>query len=293
MKSPEHTELDALISLMDEPNDEIYLTIQKKIYSYGPAAIPLLENAWDSSFDHLLQQRIAEAIHAIQFDETKVRMKSWKENNAHDLLEGFILVTKYQYPDLDEDKIIKKVGRISQDVWLEVNNKLTGLEKIKVINHILYDVHKFTGNKVNISSVENYYLKNLLESKKGTPLSIGILYIIIAQGLNIPVYGVNLPKHFVLAYVDELYARQEENSGAEVLFYINPFNRGAVFTKKEIELFVKQLQLKKEDAHVAPCGHVTIIKRLTQELIENYELAGNMSKATELREIFNILKENP
>ena len=293
MKSHEHTELDALISLMDEPNEEIYLTIQKKIYSYGPAAIPLLENAWDSSFDHLLQQRIAEAIHAIQFDEIKVRMKSWKENNAHDLLEGFMLVTKYQYPDMDEDKIIKKVGRISQDVWLEVNNKLTGLEKIKVINHILYDVHKFTGNKVNISSVENYYLKNLLESKKGTPLSIGILYIIIAQGLNIPVHGVNLPKHFVLAYIDELYARHEKKPGSEVLFYINPFNRGAVFTKKEIELFVKQLQIKKEGAHVAPCNHVTIIKRLTQELIENYELAGNISKATELREIFNILKENP
>jgi len=46
-----------------------------------------------------------------------------------------------------------------------------------------------------------------------------MLYVLIAQSLKIPVYGIDLPRHFVLAYVDETQLLPE----AEVMFYLNPF----------------------------------------------------------------------
>jgi regulator of sirC expression with transglutaminase-like and TPR domain len=278
-------ELDALIRLIDEPNEDVYHTIRDKIFSYGEDAIPVLESAWENSFDHVIQQRIEEVIHFIQFDQVKAGLRDWKSDHQHDLLKGFLLTTRYQYPDADLDKLIKDIGRISQDVWLELNHDLTGLEKVKVINHIVFDVNNFSGNRTNVSSPENFYLKNLFETKKGNPLSLGVLYAVIAQSLHIPVYGVNLPKHFVLAYTSQPFGFSDGKKESDVMFYINPFNRGAVFTRNEIELFVKQMNLSNQPEYFKPCENIVIIRRMIEELAVAYDMAGSKEKAAELREL--------
>ncbi len=278
-------ELDALISLLDEPNEDIFQAIRDRIFARGKEAVPLLESVWENAFDPLIQHRIEDLIHRIQFAQLKKDLGHWSEYQHHDLMQGTILVSKFQYPDLDESAVIKKVGQISQDVWLELNPNLTGLEKVKVFNHVLFDVHKLSGNVTNIQAAENLYINNLLDSKKGSPLSLGVLYIAIAQSLKIPIYGVDLPRHFILAYTDDIVVNPDDAPVGDVLFYINPFNKGAVFTKNEIELFVKQLKLDREDSYFQPCDNKTIIRRMINELIFLYEQAGNRGKAEELTEL--------
>jgi regulator of sirC expression with transglutaminase-like and TPR domain len=282
-------ELEALISLLDEPNEMTYRTIREKIFSYGPAAIPPLESAWENSFNPDIQRRIEEIIHSIQRDELKKDFISWSKEQSHDLLLGYMLVTRFQYPDISLEAITKKAGQISQDVWLELNNNLTGLEKVKVINHILFDIHKFTGSVSNMTSPENYYINNLLDTKKGSPLALGLLYIIIAQSLKIRIRGVDLPRHFVLAYLDDQSGRDESEAGSEVLFYINPFNKGAVFTQNEISLFIKQLKLDPKSEYFRACDNPTILRRLMNELIFIYEQSGNTQKAEDLKDLRDLV----
>ena len=283
-------ELNALISLLDEPNEEMFDHIRQKLMNYGNDAIPLLEDAWDNSFDHLIQNRIEDIIHTIQIKDLRQELSAWSQGNSFDLLRGFYLVTKYQYPDLNEKDITDMVELIKRDVWLELNSNLTALEKIKVINHIVFEIHGFKGNKTNIDAPQNLFLNNLLERKKGNHLSIGILYIIVAQKLGIPIFGVNLPQHFILAYVDEVheekYKMVDEN---EVLFYINPFNKGAVFTKREIEIFIKHLRINPTDEFFKPCDNITIIKRLFENLIYSYKKLGYQVKVEELNLLLTAL----
>jgi regulator of sirC expression with transglutaminase-like and TPR domain len=285
-----HKELDALISLIDEPSDRVYRTIREKISAYGLSAIPSLEHAWENAFDPVIQQRIEELIHNIQFDQLKRDLAEWLHDQSGDLLRGYILVSRYQYPDMDQGLIIRKIGRITQDVWLELNSDRTALEKVKVINHILYDIYKFTGNFTNINAPENFYITNLLEGKKGTPLSLGILFIIIAQSLKIPVFGVDFPKHFILAYADGVIKEAGTMPDGEMLFYINPFNRGAVFTRNEIDQFIRQFKLEKEEDFFRPCSNKAIIKRLIGELAAVHDLAGNSNKKEELEELLSLFE---
>jgi len=283
-------ELDALISLLDEPNAEIFQTIHDRIFAHGKVAVPVLENLWENTFDPLIQHRIEDLIHIIQFENLKKELNEWSQFEHHDLLRGTLLVTRFQYPDLDEDAIIKKIGSFSQDVWLELNQNLTGLEKVKVINHILFDIHKLAGNVTNINSAENFYINNLLDSKKGSPLILGIIYISISQSLRVPIYGVDLPRHFVLAYTDEIMLTPRDIPEGDVLFYINPFNKGAVFTKNEIELFIKQLKLERKDSYFIPCDNKTIIRRMMNELIFIYDQAGNPVKRDEMTELLGMVE---
>jgi len=285
----ENKELRALISLLDEPNESIYRTIRDKISSYGADAIPPLESAWENSFHPDIQHRIEEIIHIIQRESLKRDLVKWSTDKSHDLLLGYMLVTRFQYPDLSLETITKKVGQISQDVWLELNSNLTGLEKVKVINHILFDIHKFSGSVSNMTSPDNYYINNLLESRKGSPLAFGLLYIIIAQSLKIHIQGVDLPKHFVLAYLDDPSPMEGPEDDDDILFYINPFNKGAVFTKNEISLFIRQLKLDPKASYYNPCDNPTILRRLMNELIFLYEQSGNIPKAEELKELRDLV----
>ena len=284
----ENKELKALISLLDEPDRDTYEKIRSKIYAFGTDAIPVLETSWEQSFDPFLQERIEDIIHHIQLDDLHAAISSWSQLGSHDLIKGFMLAARYQYPDLDAEKVFKEVGQIAQDVWLELNNNLTALEKIKVVNHILFDVHKFRGNKSDMKSPDNLYLNMLLETRKGNPLSLGILFIIITESLKLPVYGVDLPNHFILAYMDE-YDPAKGSPDAHALFYINPFNRGALFTHNEIEAYVKQMHLQRNDSYFDPCSNIVIMRRVFGELIELHEKQGNEQKVEELKRLESAL----
>jgi regulator of sirC expression with transglutaminase-like and TPR domain len=285
-----NNELHALISLLDEPDLSMYNKIRKKIISYGIDAIPVLENAWENSFDSTTQHRIEYITHTLQMESLYVDFNNWASSNQDDMLEGFILLTRHKYPDLNVSKIINQIEKIKQDTWLELNDQLTALEKVKVINHIFYEIYKFAGNKTNIHSPQNSYINNVLETKKGNPISLGILYMVISQKLNLPVFGVNLPQHFILAYANEY---QEINkkplAQKDILFYINPFNKGAVFTRREVNLFIKQLKLKPNKSYYTPCDNITIIKRLADNLKYGYEKMGYPDKVAELDKLTGSL----
>ncbi len=284
-------ELRALISLLDEPDGSIYDQVREKIFSYGLDAVPILEGAWENSFDGLIQERIENIIHNIQLDDLYSELNVWSQSGGNDLLKGHILISKFQYPDIDVESITRQIGSLSQDIWLELNLRLTALEKVKVINHILYDINKFSGNKLNINAPDNYYLNVLLNSKKGNPLSLGALYIALAQGLGFPVYGVDLPRHFILAYLDDISPKTEATDieDRKVLFYINPFNQGALFTRNEIELYIKQLSLSDNKKYYSGCKNMTIIKRMMGELILQYKNSGNQNKVEELTRLMKAI----
>lgn len=284
-------ELSALISLLDEPSEMVYDQIRDKLLIYGTGAIPSLEHAWDNSFESIIQIRIEEIIHSIQLNHLRNELYNWKKDRRYDLFKGFYLAAKYQYPELDEKYVSDRLEIIKRDIWLELNSNLTALEKVKVINHILFDVHGFSGNKVNIDAPQNLFINNMLESRKGNHLSMGILYIIIAQKLGVPIFGVDLPQHFVLAYVDEIhdekYVLANEN---EVLFYINPFNKGAVFTRREIELFIKHLKLKSKPGFYKPCDNVVVLRRVFDNLKTAFNKQGYGEKVDEINSLINVLK---
>lgn len=282
-------EVSALISLLDDPDEKIFSSVKDKLLNIGEKVIPVLEDAWETSFNPLLQTRIENIIHRIQFEKVLEALVNWKYKNSDNLWEGALLVARYQYPDLKEDKLEKQVELIKQDVWLELNDNLTALEKVRVINHILFDVHRFSGNTENYNAPENSYINKVIENKKGNPLTLAIIYLVIAKQLQMPIYGVNLPQHFIMAYVDENDILEKEWDD-KILFYVNPFSKGAVFSRREIDMFLKQLNIAPEKSYYTPCSNVNIIERLLRNLISAYNRIGYLEKVGELEEMLSTLE---
>lgn len=281
-------EINALVKLLDDPDEEIYQHVQERLLIYGNEIITHLESAWEQSLDTLLQERIENIVHTIQFNNVKEDLNLWYQSGAFDLLQGALIINRYQYPDLDEQLVINQIEDIKREIWTGLQYEMSSIEKIKLINHVFYNQFGFSGNTKNHHDPQNSYLNQVLESKKGNQISLAIIYATLAQKLDIPVYGVNLPQHFILGYIDEQSAEKEYG----VLFYINAFNKGAIFGKHDVDQFLRQLNLEPQPGFYSPCSNTEIIRRIIRNLISAYEKLGSIEKVEELKLLQEILTEN-
>lgn len=294
MKEEQIKGIKALIDLLDDPDPKIFEQIRTQLMAFGTDAIPFLEDFWENTFDPFVQERLESVIHRIQFEHIHDQLNQWLHFYSDDLLKGYLIVTRYQFPEINEADILQKIEQIKWDMWLEINENLTALEMIRVVNHVLFDIHKFGANKVNPNAIQNFFLNNLLETQRGNTISLGILYLILCQKLNIPVFGVDLPEHFVLAYIKELregdvvYRKDRQ----DVMFYINPFKKGAIFSRKEIDIYLGQLKLEPEPAFIMPCDNTAIIRRLISNLITTYKYFNMEEKVTELDVLADLFKRS-
>jgi regulator of sirC expression with transglutaminase-like and TPR domain len=287
-----NTSIKALVQLIDDPDDNIYEHVRDQLKQYGNEAIPYLENSWSSSYYGMLfQSRVEKIIHEIKFEETKSQVQAWADSSDKDLLEGALIIARYQYPDLDEDFVRNAIQAIRRDVWLELNNNQTAFEQVKIFNRVFFGVQGFHGDTKTFNSPVNSYINTVLESKKGNPLSLCLIYSVVAQSLDMPVYGVNLPNHFVLAYMDEKRSSFMINEQNEfgVLFYINAFSKGVIFDTNEIKDFLNENKLSHNREFFEPCSNSTIMKRMFSNLIASFQQIGNAEKVLELQELRSIL----
>lgn len=283
----------ALITLLDDPNDEIYASVADALLKEPVEVVPELEKAWESSFDDLFQSRVENIIHSIQLNDIHLEMRKWLQTPNNDLLYGAYLVCKYQFPDVSLVHIKEQLSELRKDIWLEMNEHLTSLEKIRIVNHVLFDVHKFSRNTSKYLAPENNYISEVLQSHKGNPLSVSVIYSILCRELGLPVFGVNLPKNFILAFIDDAAMTDNDqiHDQTAVLFYINPINKGAVLGRKEIEYFIKQQKLQPKEEYFLPCSNITTVRRMLNNLSFGYDSKGEESKKAEIQKIIALFDE--
>jgi regulator of sirC expression with transglutaminase-like and TPR domain len=292
-------ELVAMLSLLDDTDEDVVRSVEGHLLSLGLDAVSLLEKYWDSELEPRTQEKIEKLINKIQFEGLKNDLIAWKATPDKDLFEGFFLITRYQYPNLNRQELDNKLNKIKLDAWLELKYDLTALEKVRILNHIFYDINGFKGDTATYHSPQNSYINTVLERRKGNPISLAIIYSIIAQRLNIPVFGVNLPQHFILAYMDNypdhpIEYHEEPPSlmpelFSDVMFYINPFNKGLVFSKYNVDEFLRQLRLEPLDSYFLPCSNVEIIKRVIRNLVTAYTQSNQRDKVEQLAELMQTL----
>ncbi len=278
----------ALISLLDDPNEMIFNSVEEELLKEELGVIDELEKAWEHSRNDVFQKRVENIIHNIQLKDVKSLLSKWINEEGENLLYGAFLVAKYQYPDLNYDNLNQKIEHLRRDVWLELNDHLTSIEKVRIINHILFDVHKLVRNNSNFFAPQNSYINEVIDTKKGNPISLSIIYSVIATRLGLPIYGVNLPKNFVLCFIDENSLTVHGNPTDDVMFYINPVNKGAILGRREIDYFLKQQKIEGKPSYFKPCKNIDIIKRVLFNLYYSYENMGDEHKKMEIKELMKL-----
>jgi regulator of sirC expression with transglutaminase-like and TPR domain len=273
-------ELKAMVSLLDEDDFEIVEHIEDKIKSMGTYIIPYLEFEWENSFNPVIQKRIEDLVHKLQFELLKEKLYAWRINGGKDLLEGVWLVNTYQYPDIEYEQLSKELEQLYYEAWLEFKAEIHPVDQIKILNSVLFGKLHFGANTKNFHSPGNSMLSVVLQTKKGNPISLCIIYMLVAQKLKMPIFGVNLPNLFVMSYKQD-----------DVQFYVNAFNRGLVFSRKELDEYIANLKLSPNDVFYEPCSHIDIVVRMLRNLINSHEKLGHTERVDEIKTLLNIAEK--
>lgn len=266
------SELKALVSLLDDEDRQIATHVQEKILSLGTEAIPFLEKEWEGNLNPTVQGRIEELIHTLQYDLVKERLKKWYSEDEKDLLTGMWIIATYQYPDIELEKLKQDLEQIYYDAWIEFRPDLYAFDQVKAINGVIFNKLKFGANTKNFHSPGNSMINIVLETRKGNPITLCVIYLLIAQKLKLPVQGVNLPNLFILTYKDNNHQ-----------FYINAFNRGLIFSKQDIENYIHELHMVPQPSFFEPCNNLEIIRRALRNLVMSFEKMGEHAKAEEVK----------
>ncbi len=283
--------IKALIRLMDDPDHLIFEAVEKELLKENSAVIPALEAIWETTPYEICQIRIENLIQRILFKENYNRLRQWSRQPAPDLLEGFILASRYHYPDMNEQEVLRNIEDIRRKVWVEINNSLTSIEKITVLNHVFYQDFRLKVSEDEHLTPQHCFINRILETGTGNAVSLALLYNIIAQQLELPVKYVDLPRHPLLAYVDRKIAARVHPPGIEsdVLFYINPANKGSITGRKELEFILKKLNIDMENVTLEASTPKVFLLRLLEITEKSYEMSGQSERTADLLQMMSIL----
>jgi len=286
----ENKEIKALLHLIDDPDEDVYSTVSERILSFGKDIIPNLEQLWENIQNEDTQERIELLIHRVHFRDLSADFITWKDNNSHDLLQGATLVAQYNYPDLKPETVKQEIEKLRRNTWLELNNYLTPLETINVVNSIFYNYYKQKGVEISYESPDQFLINKNLETRKGNAIGNGIIYLILCQLLDIPLRAVNIPRQFLLGYFDDQYEllNPTGHPSEKIKFFVDSLT-GQMYSHKDIENYFKRLSVPPVPSYFRPLNNKRVIQFLLEELSKCFDNERNLYKKEELLFLANLL----
>ncbi len=284
-------EITALLTLIDDPDEEVYQTVHARLMSFGTPVIPELESLWENTYNESVQERIEMVIHRIHFGELKKEFELWTKQESS-LLHGAMLVAKYQYPEIQSLKALQEIERMRRNLWLEMNNFITPIEQVKIVESILYNYYKLQGGEVNHKQVDDFMIHKVIERKKGNTLTNGILYLILAEMLDIPVKAIKVPRQYILGYFSHsaLFNKSYETGEAKdkIKFFVDP-NAGIAFSHKDLDQYFSRIHQESKNDYFKPLDNKAIIRMLLQELSSCFPGLKNKYKKVDISELIQLI----
>ena len=261
--------------------------MQEKLVSYGLEIIPILENYWSSSPNHEVQERVEGMIHKLQFSEVRKAFELWCLE-PYDLMQAAILLSRIKFPDLNEKSVWSQFEKIRRNIWLELNSYLTPIEQINVINSILFNYFGYK-NSEKQDDENGYYVSFALDNKKGNIIGLGILYLALCKKLDVPVYFIEIPHHFILGYcqVSPIPHDESKDSEEELKFFVNP-GSGQLYSLRDLEMYYQKLGEPFSYKELYCADNIYTIRKVLRELKKYYEEAGD-KKVEDVNELLEII----
>lgn len=196
-----------------------------------------------------------------------------EDDSIEQLATGALLVARDEYPELDMAESMAVLQAHAGLARAHFTDSADMLQRLRGINHYLFDVAGFAGNDADYYDPRNNYLNMVLIRRLGNPLSLAIVQIEVARRLGVPLQGISFPGHFLV--------RLDVDDGTLVM---DPFNKGRTLDYDEL--------CKRADPHardsepltalpdgiLQPAGTHTMLTRLLRNLQGIYALQEDWAR---------------
>ena len=137
-----------------------------------------------------------------------------------DLARAALLIAATEYPGLSVERELFRLDAIAEGIAPRMDDD-TPLYQLNTLSEYLFDELKFAGNHTNYHDPRNSFLNDVMERKRGIPITLSLLYIEVGKRAGVPILGIGMPGHFIVRHRDE----------SEV--FVDPFHGGILLSVDE------------------------------------------------------------
>ena len=121
---------------------------------------------------------------------------------------------------------------------------------------------------------------------------MSLFYILIARQLELPTQFIDFPRNPLVAIVEPRLARKVHGNerDSDVLFYINPSNKGSITSRKEIEYHLRKNNYQPMQPFTEPKPDELLLRRLLESLKDSYHSLGFAEKETKTAELISLFR---
>ena len=274
------TEIESLLFLMDDPDPFVQESVQNRLQELGEQAVPLLDQYKSTVKEDDAKEKVNEVIHNLTF--------STLESDFIEVLEGglktrksleiaVLTIARFGNPTLRISEYQRKLDHFVQMVEPQVKYKLDEKRKMKRLLSFIFEDLNFHGDAEDYHAPQNCFLDQVIDNRKGLPISLSLIVMFMARRLQMPFFGINMPIHFMLNYVGD----KEE-------LLIDPYDNGAIVTYDQCYFFLKKNNVEPRPEHFQMATNLDIVLRCLRNLIHSYERKKEMERVEDLGRLLNI-----
>jgi len=273
------SEIQSLIVLMDDPDPFVQESINKRFVELGENVVPLLDEYRVDLKKGEEKSRVNELIHSLTFEGLQTDFTDALENgvkNRKDLESIIFMLSRFGNPTIDTKHYKKKLDHFAEMVAPSIRYKLDERKKAKQLFKFVFEDLNFSGDQQDYHNPENCFLDSVIDNRKGLPICLSMIVMFIARRLDLPVFGINMPIHFMLTYIGD---REE--------FLVDPYDNGAVVSYDQCYFFLKKNNIVPKPDYFQMASDLDILVRTIRNLIQSYERKEQFERVEDLKRLLS------
>ncbi len=260
-------EREALLGLLDDTSPAVRRALLLHFNKLGPAGAPFLQAVARGS-NRILARHAVWFLDELKFTDPVAEFRGFIRSLHYELESGALLLARTVSPRLEAGSCCAQLEQIATRCRELIVDPSSAREKCRVMNRVLFHEWGFHGNVENYTDPRNSFLDQVLERRTGIPLSLSIVYLLVAERLNIDLEPVGLPGHFIVGCFSD-----------DLPFFIDPFDRGVFRDADEIFDLLRANNITPKASDLAPTPVREVLCRSCRNLVNHYTAAGELEHA--------------
>lgn len=253
--------------------------LKQQLLEKGEGATPEFEMWLKEVHGSAAEPHILDVIKQLKYGNCHKEFLEFCQRSAEldeiDLEDAAFLLAATEFPATPLEPYRKIFDDLASEVSLQIARE-PNVPAIRSISYVLHDKLGFRGNRESYFDADNTYINRVLERKLGIPITMSLLYLILGKRLDIPVYGVALPGHFIVGCDDKFF---------------DPFNRGRPLTERDCEKLVETHNQEFLPEYLLPATPHQILGRMLRNLIRVYEKNEDHVRTKRIAEYLKALEK--
>ncbi|MEX0723165.1 MAG: transglutaminase-like domain-containing protein [Gracilimonas sp.] len=274
------TEIESLLFLMDDPDPFVQQSVENRLQELGEKAVPLLDEYKAEIKETEAKERVNEVIHKLTFDTLEqdfVEILEGGLKTRKSLETAVFTLARFGNPTLRISEYQAKLNHFADIVEPQIKYKLDEKRKMKRLLKFIFEDLNFRGDAEDYHAPQNCLLNEVIDRRKGLPISLSLIVMFISRRLEMPFFGINMPIHFMLNYIGD----KEE-------LLIDPYDNGAIVSYDQCYFFLKKNSIEPRPEHFQMATNLDIVLRCIRNLIHSYERKEEMDRIEDLGRLLSV-----